>query len=87
MAEILFQDFRPELTDFLRRTLSLVLIFQKGNINLRAYLSKLSYSYRQSTIQCYKNISKKFCNYLNTVLRGDFPNLVIDTDLHEQLFE
>jgi hypothetical protein len=60
-------------------------IFQKGNINLTTYLSKLSHSYRQSTIQCYKNISKKFCKYLNTVPRGDFPNLVIDTDLQEQL--
>ena len=56
-------------------------ILQKGNINLTAYLSKLNHSYRESTIQCYKNISKKFCKYLNTVPRGDFPNIVIDTDL------
>lgn len=61
-----------------------LIIFQKGNINLSTYLGKLSQSYRQSTIQCYKNISKKFCKYLNTVPRGDFPNLVIDTELHEQ---
>jgi len=56
-------------------------IFQKGNINLTAYLSKLTRSNRESTIQCYKNIIKKFCKYLNTVPRGDFPNIVIDTDL------
>jgi hypothetical protein len=56
-------------------------IFQRGNINLKSYLAKLSHSYRESTIQCYKNISKKFCKYLNTVPRGDFPNLVIDNDL------
>jgi hypothetical protein len=62
-------------------------IFQKGNINLTTYLGKLSYDYRQSTIQCYKNIKRHFCKYLNTVSRGDFPNLVIDTQLHDTVLD
>ena len=62
-------------------------IFQKGNIHLTTYLGKLSHGYKQSTIQCYKNIKRQFFKYLNTVPRGDFPNLVIDSDLHDNILD
>jgi hypothetical protein len=64
-----------------------LMIFQKVNIKLSTYLGKLSQNYRISTIQCYKNIKRQFCKYLNTVPRGDFPNLVIDTQLHDNVLD